>query len=108
LPVTVPSSLLRATTRVLLKALVNVPVEPLFSAAERTAPAVASPFTLLSVRVRVLLSVAVTVSVVVSVDVFVPVSPLVWSLAAAKAVPQTPNAKAIADANSVFFMEAPG
>jgi hypothetical protein len=111
---TVPLRLLVAVAVVLvkLKALSNVPVDPLFSAAER-ASAVASPVllrvcVLLSVRECVLLSVneseCVLLSVLVLVSAPCPDGPAVWS---ANTAPLNPKASAMAEATSVFFMNPP-
>ncbi|WP_353506189.1 hypothetical protein [Variovorax brevis] len=113
MPVTVPSSLLIAETLVLLNALLKVAVDELLTAADLSPSADAEPeslFVLLSAFECVLESVFVTVFVRVleSVAVFVPPSPLSWSPVAAYAAPANPNANAIAEASSVFFMKSPG
>jgi hypothetical protein len=103
--VTVPLRLLLAVAVVTLKALLNVPVEPLLSAAERAALAAAAPDLLL----RLLsdgFAVDVFVAVLVLVLVLLPVV-LCWSVVLADATPLKPNATAMAEARSVFFMKPP-
>ncbi|MCJ7799941.1 MAG: hypothetical protein MUP33_09350 [Polaromonas sp.] len=105
--------MLLAVAFVTLNALLNDPEDPLLSAAERAALAAAAPdllFWLLSDGFAVDVLVAVLVLVLVSVLVLVLVlSPVVlcWSFVFANAAPLKPNATAMAEARSVFFMEPP-
>ena len=73
LPETVPLSALLAVAVEVLKALLNVPVEPLFNAADRSPPALAAPeflfwlVSLLSLVVVVVVMVVIVIVVVVVV-----------------------------------------
>jgi hypothetical protein len=96
---TVPLRLLLAVAVVTLKALLNVPEDPLFSAAERAALAAALPDRLFRLLSELL-------SVDVLVLALLPVV-LCWSVVFANAIPLKPNATATAEARSVFFMEPP-
>jgi hypothetical protein len=72
LPETVPLSALLAVAVEVLKALLNVPVEPLFNAADRSPPALAAPeFLFWLVSLLSLVVVVVVVVVVVAAELVV-------------------------------------
>ena len=79
LPETVPLSALLAVAVEVLKALLNVPVEPLFNAADRSPPALAAPEFLFWL-VSLLSLVVVVVVVVVAAELVVLLAVLVLLL----------------------------